>query len=46
MEHVALDEKGELVSIDNVYLYKANNYLYVGVTTFYEKLIQLYIHHF
>ena len=32
--------------MDNVYQYKANYFLWIGVTTFYEKLITVYIDSF
>ena len=32
--------------MDNIYLYKANYFLWIGVTIFHEKLIPLYIDYF
>ena len=32
--------------MNNVYLYKANYFLWIGITTFHEKLITLYLNIF
>ena len=43
---VTLHEKKELVSMDNVDLFKANYFPWIGITILHEKLITLYIEGF
>ena len=43
--YIALHEKWELVSMDNVYQCKAI-FVWIGVTIFYEQLMTLYMDNF
>ena len=38
-----MHENWNYVSMDNIYLHKANYILWIGITTFYEKVITLYM---
>ena len=47
MDNVDISMKNEIrYLMDNVYQYKTNDFLWIGITTFHEKLITQYINNF